>query len=206
MRAFIFSSRGDIESACVVSGHVKRLGHSAVVMIDEEDWDAGERDLARHATADIRTTTFRRSPRLVGSRCVAGIFRAMIAEAGGSMVIAKLDADMVLSWRALDWLAGASETGRMIRLGNGCSGAWAMPTARAGSALSAIDRQRCIGCPEAVLSSRAIRETVGIELSEQAFTVWRLPREAPTNPFAVTLPSGMQSADRLASVLSACAV
>lgn len=203
MQAFIFSSRGDIEAACVVAVHIHRLGQSAVVMIDEEDEEAGRRAVDRHPGVTVKTTMFPRTPRLVGARCTAGIF-ASIDRVAEDAVVAKLDADMVLSWRAIEWLAGASETGRTIRLGNGCSGAWAMPRKAVEKARAAMERQRCSGCPEAVLSSMAMREACGLEISEQAFTVWRLPREVPTSAFAVTMPSGMTSSDRLASVRAAC--
>jgi len=193
MKAFIFSSGADEDVARLCAKRLRQQGAETLIVFDEND------PPFVIESCDI-TSSFERNGRLFGAECSTGMASVMSDHYGGNEVLAKIDADTVLSNEGFDWLAAASVKAHGFSLGlrSKWCGIWAAPATVFPVIVKRLPiATNCTGCPESHLFHSFFKAHCGIaRMSESKVQIWRSGR--PVNPEAmvVTLPSGLPKETR----------
>ena len=188
MKAFIFSSSIDEQAARLCAARLQRQGAETVIVFDQND------PAKRIETGDI-LSSFERNGRLFGAECSAGMAKIMAEHGGKHEVLAKVDADTVLSDAGVDWLARASSKAHGFSLGlrSKWCGIWAAPA----SVFPVIAKRlpiatNCTGCPESHLFHSFFKAHCGIaRMPESKVQIWRSGRPFDQEAMVITLPSGL---------------
>lgn len=188
MKAFIFSSSIDEEAARLCAARLQRQGAETLIVFDKND------PPERVDPCDL-VSTFERNGRLFGAECSTGMASVMSEHHDGHEVLAKIDADTVLSDEGFAWLASASVKAHGFSLGlrSKWCGIWAAPA----SVFPVIVKRlpiatNCTGCPESHLFHSFFKAHCGIaRMSETKVQTWKIGRDINRSAMVVTLPSGL---------------
>lgn len=194
MKAFIFSSSTDEQAARLCAARLRLQGAEAQIVFDQNDPPKSIDE------CDI-VSSFARNGRLFGAECSAGMASIMASHSNGHAVLAKVDADMVLSDAGFEWVAGASDRAHGFSLGRRSKwcGLWAAPA----MVFPVIAKRLpiatgCTGCPESHLFYSFFRAHCGIRrMNEDKVQIWRSGRPVDQTAMVVTLPSGLSKEPRI---------
>lgn len=193
MKAFIFSSSIDEQAARLCAARLQGQGAETVIVFDKNDLPE------RVAQCDI-VSDFERNGRLFGAKCSTGMASIMAEYSDGHEVLAKVDADTVLSDEGFAWLASASVKAHGFSLGlrSKWCGIWAAPAAVFPVIVKRLPiATNCTGCPESHLFHSFFKAHCGIaRMREDKVQIWRSGRAFEPDAMVITLPSGLTREDR----------
>jgi hypothetical protein len=128
---------------------------------------------------------------MLGVACATEIGRMILANSDPGNIVAKFDCDVLLTDAGNEWISGAADRARGIRLpSRAWGGFWACPRAQLESAVAALPSMRDCDCPESNLYLAAFRHHGGQDFHPTLVSwPWIPPRTVPDRAGAVTLPS-----------------
>ena len=198
MKAFIFASSNDAEPARICRQRLEGQDVEAVVVFDAND-------LPSEVFQGELLSSFPRNGRLFGVACAAGVSSIMAEHGGGHDVLAKVDADTVLSDDGIAWLKSATHHAHGFSLGlrSKWSGIWAAPYSVFAVAAKRLPAATdCTGCPEAHLFWSFFKAHCGIRrMTSDKVQIWRIGRSIDKTAALVTLPSGLPKNERLSEAI-----
>ncbi len=128
---------------------------------------------------------------MLGIACATEIGRMILANSNPGDVVAKFDCDVLMTEAGNEWMLGATDRARGIRLPSRTwGGFWACPREQLESAVAALPFMRDCDCPESNLYLSAFRHHGGQDFHPELVSwPWIPPRIVPGHAGAVTLPS-----------------
>lgn len=186
--AFIFTSASDRESAFLCRRSLLANGADRVWVVSHAPEMTGppeEWELA---------TSFPRGRRLNGAACARGMADTMLSKAGGATALAKVDADMLVTPKGVEWLAGVRDRkARGFRLGRMLwCGCWAGTVFHVIDAAAWLEPVKCGACPEASMFRAGFMAYGSVDRAPARHAqVWRAGRPIDPDAWLVTLPSGL---------------
>lgn len=182
--AFIFASAADAPLAALCRERLLSLGWAANVIGDEVDFPRGD----RHSGTDWALG--------MAEAMMVGRAAVMFAATGG--VVAKIDADTLVTDEGVDWLSGATDKARCLHLvpGRWC-GIWSAPASSLPAVSALLRGASCVHCPESRLFELAFEKTCGTEYGGPGGKVWMPGRSVGGG--MLTLPSNVRGDRRIAA-------
>jgi len=199
LTAFIPSSHSDYPIALLCAARCRAVGWEPIILTTAREWPCGPPLGARASDYDSQGWG------MFGNWCAFAILTAIDRYApAGPGTVAKLDADVFLTDRGAEWLAGCAGAGkaRCCRLAGhpthrtAWGGLWAAPRAAVAAMADYAKMARACRCPESQLCLAAASRTVGLEIvADMTAQVWEACDHS-AGAAAITLPMGRNRTTR----------